>query len=248
MQRVTEILELTVVVERRRVLAVEGEPLEEFDFLFSGVGAEDRVAEEGFESGLDGEGAWGGAFHELETLAVAGRETRVQRNLHAERFQVDVPGFDERVDVGNAVVDRDVEDVGVEKFENHDTRLMIAALAKAGDRAQPLFAPQFLAGGVFGDIEQFLGDEALQFAEWLLLKNCAYAAGVSRLAFAESQLAEGIEQWTRWASDPLFEVFLALKECEIRELTGREPEEDFDAGVNARAVGGGGDFFAGEKL
>src|SRR2546426_3753569 len=50
------------------------------------------------------------------------------------------------------------------------------------------FIFQFLFGKALDDIQQFLGDEAFEFAEGLLLKNGAYFGLFVGVAFAENQL------------------------------------------------------------
>ena len=52
MQRVSEVLQLPIIIERRRPLALEPQPLEEVDFLLRRIAAEGRVLEEGLKPRL----------------------------------------------------------------------------------------------------------------------------------------------------------------------------------------------------
>jgi hypothetical protein len=52
MQRVSEVLQLSIIIEGRRSLALEPQPLEKRDFLLRCIATEGRILEEGCQPRL----------------------------------------------------------------------------------------------------------------------------------------------------------------------------------------------------
>ena len=115
---------------------------------------------------------------------MAKRQSAVQDDFHAEGLEVDVPGFDQRIQERDTVLNRHVEDIRVQELENHYPHLLIASIAELSHQAEPVFTFQFLLGDSLGHVQELLGDEALKLAERLLLKNPAYFSLTVGVAFA----------------------------------------------------------------
>ncbi len=64
-------------------------------------------------------------------LQFPGNESFVRRNFHIESREVDVPACNQRVQKGYAVFVRDIEDIGVEEFQNDDAQFFIALVTSA---------------------------------------------------------------------------------------------------------------------
>src|SRR5438093_5429553 len=97
MERVSEVLQLPVIIERRRPLVLELQPLEKLDFLRGRRAAEGRVLQEFLEPGLLSDRLCGCQLDKCESLRLPGDDAVVQDDLQTERRQVDVPGFDQRI-------------------------------------------------------------------------------------------------------------------------------------------------------
>src|SRR5256886_15592027 len=91
MERVPEILQLPVVVQGGRPLALERQPLEKGDFPRVRAAAEGRVLKEFLEPGLFARRLFGVPLDKRESLRLPWDEAVVQDNLQTERRQVDVP-------------------------------------------------------------------------------------------------------------------------------------------------------------
>ena len=68
-----------------------------------------------------------------------------------------------------------MEDIRTEKLEDRYPRLLITPVAELHYQTEPLFTFQFLFGDFLRYIKKLLGDQALEFSEWLLLKNSTYS-------------------------------------------------------------------------
>src|SRR5947208_2774497 len=111
MERVSEVLQLPVIVDGRRPLALELQPLEKLDFLRGRRAAERRILEEFLEPGLLADRLFGFPLDKLESLRLPWDDAVVEDNLQTERRQVDVPGFNQRIQERDAVFSGHVEDV-----------------------------------------------------------------------------------------------------------------------------------------
>src|SRR6184192_2133234 len=97
MERVSEVLQLPVIVEGRRPLALELQPLEKLDFLRGRGAAEGRILKELPQPRLFADGLFGFPLDKLESLRLPWDDAVVQDNLQAERRKVDVPRFNQRI-------------------------------------------------------------------------------------------------------------------------------------------------------
>src|SRR5438309_9906952 len=97
MERVSEVLQLPVIVEGRRPLALELQPLEKLDFLRGRGAAEGRILKELPQPRLFADGLFGFPLDKLESLHLPRDDAVVQDDLQTERREVDVPGFNQRI-------------------------------------------------------------------------------------------------------------------------------------------------------
>src|SRR6266566_2090469 len=104
MQRVPEALQLPVIVEGRRPLALELQPLEKRDFLRGRRAAERRILQEFLEPGLFADRLVGFPLDKIESLHLPRGDAVVQENLQTERRKVTVPGFNQRRQERGAVL------------------------------------------------------------------------------------------------------------------------------------------------
>src|SRR5579871_588886 len=118
MQRIAEALQLAVIIHCGRTAALEVQGPQKFDLFLSGIAAQEFVVQKLFEARLQREGLLRRQLDKLKTLQAAGSKTAVQGDFHAEGFQVDVPGVDDRVEERYAILDGYVKDVGVEELQN----------------------------------------------------------------------------------------------------------------------------------
>src|SRR5712664_4579948 len=131
MERVSEALQLPVIVEGRRPLALELQPLEKRHFLRGRRAAERRILKEFLEPGLFADRLYGFPLDKLESLRLPWDDAVVEDNRQTERRKVDVPGFNQRIQERDAVLCGDVEDVRIEELEHDDPHLLIAAGRRA---------------------------------------------------------------------------------------------------------------------
>src|SRR5438552_13584090 len=110
MERVSQVLQFPVIVQRCRPFPRELEISEELDLLCGRIAPQRWILKEGQESWLFVDSRHRRPFDELESLRVPGRQAAVQHDLHAECRKVDIPRFDQRIEKRDAVLDRDVED------------------------------------------------------------------------------------------------------------------------------------------
>src|SRR5712691_4694770 len=156
------------------------------------------------------------------------RQSPVQYDFQRKGLEINVPALNQRIKECDAVFDRHLEDIRIQEFENRDPRLFIAALGESSHQAEPFFTFQFLSCDPFSHIQEFLRDQALQLPEGLLLKNPLDLLPFARVALAENQLAEILEQRARRVGDFLLQLFPALKTGQLRKLAARKLKELFD--------------------
>ena len=104
MQSVPKVLQFSVIVEWRRMPSVEAQPLEKLDFLFGDIAAERGIFQKLLKPGFCGKRRPWFLFDKLEPPQAAGRQPAVQKHLHAESLQIDVPGLDDRVQERDTIV------------------------------------------------------------------------------------------------------------------------------------------------
>ena len=197
-ERVSEALQFSVIVEWRWMLSAKPQALQELDFFLGYVTPHRSVPEEFFKSRLF-LGLSRFPFDKLEFLCIIRNKSPVQDDFHAEGREIDIPGFDQGIQEGNAVLDGHVEDIRVEKLEDADPHRLITSAAKSRYRVEPGFIRQLVFRDSLDNVQQLLCDEALEFAEGLLLENHPYLVLFVGRALAENQLSNFFEQWLGWA-------------------------------------------------
>src|SRR2546425_13347098 len=130
MERVPEVLQLPVIVEGRRPLALELQPLEKLDFLRGRRAAEGRILQERLEPGLFDEVLFGLELDELKLLHVPGDKSVIENDFQSKGREVDVPRFNQRIQERDTVVNGDVEDVRIEELEHENAHRLIASTAE----------------------------------------------------------------------------------------------------------------------
>ena len=117
MERISQALQLPVVVERGWPISCELELLEKLDFLRGRIARQRWIMQEGLEPRLFVDGWDGFPFHELKFFRVPGRQAAVQDDLHRERREVDVPRLDQRIQERDAILGRNVEDIRFQELK-----------------------------------------------------------------------------------------------------------------------------------
>src|SRR5579872_1282834 len=189
MKGVPQVLQLAVIIKRSGPPTIELQPLQKLDFLFGRVAAEGSVFQELFQTRLRLGRRFMFLFQELKSLDALQGQSAVQHDFHAKGLQVDVPGFDQRIEKRRAVFDRHMEDIRIQKLKNHDPRLFIASIAEPGYQAEPVFTFQFFFGDSLGHIQKLLRYEAFDFTEGLVLEDRAHLFAFAGRALEENQFA-----------------------------------------------------------
>src|SRR5690242_3626205 len=219
MKGVPEVLQLAVIIERRRPPSVEPQPLEKLDFLLGGIAAEGGILEELFQTWLTLDNRLRLLFYILESLDSLEGQPAVQHDFYAKGFEVDVPRLDQRIEKRDAIFDRYMEDICIQKLENHHPHFLIASLAQPGYQTQPVFTFQFFFGDSLGHIQKLLCDQAFELAEGFFLKDHADLPALGRRTFAEDQFAKFMKQGCRRFGHLFPERFLALNGRQLRQFT-----------------------------
>src|SRR6266571_3897681 len=118
-----------------------------------------------------------------------------------------------------------VEDVCIQKLEDHDSHLLVASAAGSSHRAEPLFVFQFLLGDSLDHVQKLLCDEALEFAKGMLFKNRTYFLLFVRCALAQNQLSNFLEQSCRRVLETSLQLRPALDLGQLRKLAARQLEK-----------------------
>ena len=194
MDGISEVLQFAVIVQWGWSSRVEVQLCQKLHLLCGDVPPWGRIVEKLFQPWLDDLQRARLLFNKLESFGPCARQSAAQNNLQAKCLQVDIPGVDHRIQEGDAVFDRDTEDIRVQKFENSDPHLFIAAVAKLSHLPEPLFTSQFLPSTRLSNIQQFLRNQAFELAKGLLLKNLLYFIPLVADALAEDQFPELLER------------------------------------------------------
>src|SRR5438034_9512000 len=197
MERVSEVLQLPIIVEGRRPLALELQPLEKLDFLRGRRAAERRILEEFLEPGLLADRLLGVPLDKLESLRLPWDDAVIQDNLQTERREVDVPGFNQGIQERDAVLRGHVEDVRIEELEHDDPHLLIAAATEPSHHPEPVVILEFVLRHALDHVQQRLRDEAFELAEGLLFKARADVFLLLGFTLAQDQLADFVQQGSR---------------------------------------------------
>src|SRR5437899_1356533 len=112
MERVSEVLQFPVVVQCIRPFSLELQLLKKLGLLLGDATAQGNIPQEFFEPRLFLE-VVGFPFNKLKSPGVPRSQATVQNNLHSKRGEVDVPGFNQRIQKSGTVLNRQIEDIGV---------------------------------------------------------------------------------------------------------------------------------------
>ena len=104
MQRVSQILQLAVVVAGDRQSAPELQRFEKLDLVFCRTATQGGILEERLESRFFAGRCDSFPFHELESFGVFGRQAPISTQSPSRTAQVDVPGFNQRIEKRRAVL------------------------------------------------------------------------------------------------------------------------------------------------
>src|SRR6184192_1811543 len=210
MERVSEVLQLPVIIEGRRPLALELQPLEKLDFLRGHRAAERRILKEFLEPGLFADRLFDFPLDKLESLRLPWDDAVVEDNLQTERREVDVPGFNQRIQERDAVLSGHVEDVRIEELEHDDAHLFIAAATEPSHHPEPVVILELVVRHALDHVQQRLRDEAFELAEGLLFKDRADVFLPLGITLAQDQLADFVKQ-----GGALFSASV-IERCRIR--------------------------------
>src|SRR5216684_6067599 len=141
-----------------------------------------------------------------------------------------------------------MEDVCVQKLEDHDPHLLIASATESSHRVQPLFTLQFLPGDSLDHVQKFLCDKAFEFTKGLFLKDRSYLVLFSRGALAEHQLSNLMKQRRRRVLEISLQRFPSLELSQLRQLTAGQLEKLTHLLVDVGSIGRGGQFLPSQKL
>src|SRR5216117_1388566 len=121
-------------------------------------------------------------------------EAPIQDYVHREAGEIDVPGLNQGVQKGDGVFSRDVEDVGVQKFQHDDAHLLVGAIAEPRHQEEPTLTPELLPRDLLNDVQELLRDEALKLAERLLLEDGSDLLFFGGSALLKNQFASLAQQ------------------------------------------------------
>ena len=138
MKRVSQVLQLPVVVKRSWPPVFEPQPLQKSDFLTRGISAERDILEEFLQAWFCVEGRARFPLDELKSLQVSKRQSAAQDNFHSKRLEVYVPGFDQWIQKGYAAFNRYLKDVRIQELENGDTHTFVASIAQPCHQVEPV--------------------------------------------------------------------------------------------------------------
>src|SRR5438132_1095881 len=123
MERVSEVLQLPVIVEGRRPLALELQPLEKLDFLRGRRAAERRILEEFLEPGLLADRLFGFPLDKLESLRLPDHAAVAEDNLQRDRRHALVHGHNRLRQERDELASGHLVDAGTDVLEHHGLTL-----------------------------------------------------------------------------------------------------------------------------
>src|SRR5437763_11530208 len=141
-----------------------------------------------------------------------------------------------------------MEDVCVQKLEDHDPHLLIASATESSHRVEPRFTVQFFSGDSLAHVQKLLRDEAFEFTEGLLLKDRSYLLLFFRRALPEYQLSNLMKK-RRWrVLEVSLQRFPTLELRQLGELTARQLEKLAHLLVDVCSFGRGGEFLTSRRM
>src|ERR1700733_13058132 len=187
-------------------------------------------------------------FDELKAFPPAGCEPVVDHHIHGECLQVHIPGLDNRIEKGDAILKGDIENLCFEKIQNRHSHLLITTASRLSHQTQPVFTFQLLLGDALRDIQKLLRDQAFQLAEGLFLKNPTHFRFPIGIALAQDQFPAFLEERPRWFGYALLQLLLTLKVGKSRKFTRGQLQELADLVVDISSSWRRGSLSPGEKL
>ena len=97
--------------------------------------------------------------------------------------------------------------------------LCIASAAESSHQVKPVFALQFLFGDSLDHVRKLLCDEAFEFAEGLLLKNCTYSFFFVGCALAENPFANFLNRGAGGSPKFLFHASMRWSSASFESLS-----------------------------
>ena len=137
MQGVPEVLQLAIVVERDRSFVLEPQFSQKLHFFIRDIAAERVIPQEFCESRLVFTSVAELFLDEREFFRFPGRESFVKHYFHIKSREVDIPARQQRVEKGDTVGVRNIEDICVEELQNNDAHSCIALVAELCDIIEP---------------------------------------------------------------------------------------------------------------
>src|SRR5580658_46371 len=190
-ERIAQVLQLSIIIQRSGMPAWDMQRLEEFDLPLGSIAAQRLVVEELFEARFQCERLRWLLFCKLKPHAAARRRPPIHDNFHGESHQVHIPGMDDRIEERDAI--------------------LIAAGAHLSRQIPPILSAQFFPRYVLRNVEKFLRHQPLQLSERLLLKNPADFLLSGGLTVAEDQIPALQEQRPRGSDHSLLQLLLTLQ-------------------------------------
>jgi len=120
MERVSEVLQLTVIIERSRPFAREFQLREELDFFLRRLAAEGRILKECCEPRFFLVSLLGLRFHKFKFPGLPWGHSVVEGNFHTEGREIDIPGFKQGIQEGRTVLNREAENIRFQKLKRGD--------------------------------------------------------------------------------------------------------------------------------
>lgn len=90
---------------------------------------------------------------------------------------------------GDTVFRRQTENIRVQELKKSNARLFIGAARESSHQAEAVLAVQFFSGDLLDHVQEFLCNEAFEFAEGLFLKNLTYLFHFARHALTHDQFS-----------------------------------------------------------
>src|ERR1700733_10288040 len=98
MDRIAEVLQLSVVIDRERALSFELEHLQKLDFFLGRIAAQGLIPKKLSEAGFHRNGRLGLLFHKFELPEIPRSHSAVEPDFHIERIQIDVPVLNQNIE------------------------------------------------------------------------------------------------------------------------------------------------------
>lgn len=237
MKWVAKVLQLPVVVVCRWSFSRGPELLEKGQLVRGRRSAERTILQERRESRLPIRRRSEFPLDELEPRDTSRADPWVYRYLHGECRQVNVPGFDQGIEQGDAQLRRQVEDIGVEEILHGAADLFETSTGELRQPLEPLFVLRLLLRDSLGHLQESLSHQTLDLPERLGHHDRPHVGGVVRAALAEDQRPELREQGGRRAVQRSLELFLPLQIHQARELPAGELQHLLELLIEIGTVG-----------